>query len=168
LAIGCSGSALRWFKSYLTDGRQRVVYQKMITEWKGVGRGVPQGSCLSPLQLNIIVRELPQQGNAEATQFADDLTNSAADKNPLVVKRKLTESCDAIKTFCDEHELIINVAKMQLILFKSPSCRLSEDFTLTLDSHTVTAETSVKLLGLTLDHHLTMSNHIDATVHKVC
>ena len=58
------------------------------------------------------------------------------------------------------------MAKTQLILFKSLFRRLTAEFTLTIDGHTINTETSVKLLGLTLDHHLTMGNHIDATVRK--
>ena len=85
LAIGYSLSSLKWFESYLDNRRQRVVHQHTITEWKEVGRGVPQGSCLSSLLFNIYVRELPQQGDSEAIQFADDLTNSASDKNPTIV-----------------------------------------------------------------------------------
>jgi len=42
--IGCSISSLA---SYLTDRFQRVVQPPVVTEWKPVTRGVPQGGGLS-------------------------------------------------------------------------------------------------------------------------
>src|SRR6478609_6831250 len=104
-------TALCWFQSYLTNRVQNVVQQQAVTKWKQIGRGVPQGSCLSPLFFNIYVSDLPKQcGESEAIQFVDDLTNSAADKDPAIIKEKLTKSFEVIKTFGIDHELIINVS----------------------------------------------------------
>src|SRR6476469_2375035 len=41
-----------------------------------------------------------------------------------------------------------------------------QEFSLLLDGPTVKADINVKLLGLTLDQHLTMTDHIEATVRK--
>ena len=43
-AIGCSKSFLRWFTSYLSGRRQRVVINGMISDWASIFAGVPQGS----------------------------------------------------------------------------------------------------------------------------
>ena len=48
-AIGCSKSLLRWFTSYLSGRRQRVVINGVISDWASIFAGVPQGSILGPL-----------------------------------------------------------------------------------------------------------------------
>ena len=53
---GVGSRALQWFFSYLTGRFQRVYYREVATQWLPVSRGVPQGSCLSPLLFSIFVR----------------------------------------------------------------------------------------------------------------
>ena len=77
--MGCGLQALNWFANYLTGREQRVVLRPDYAPWKRVTRGVPQGSCLSPLLFNIFVRDIPKQSNVDTTQFADDITHSDAD-----------------------------------------------------------------------------------------
>ena len=48
-AAGVTGKVLAWFKSYLSDRRQRVVIPGGTSEWASIHAGVPQGSILGPL-----------------------------------------------------------------------------------------------------------------------
>jgi len=73
---------------------------------------------------------------------------------------------EAVKKFCDSHDLKINSEKTQMILFKNPGKTIPEDFHLTLDNVIVKPEKTVKLLGVTLDQHLTFGHHIDSVVNK--
>ena len=74
LKIGCSQSVLLWFTNYLSNRQQRVVQQGSYSMWCPVTRGVPQGSCLSPLLFSIYMRELPSCCTSSTIQFADDTT----------------------------------------------------------------------------------------------
>ncbi len=47
--VGISGSALAWFKSYLSDRRQFVAVHDEVSYRSQVQYGVPQGSVLGPL-----------------------------------------------------------------------------------------------------------------------
>ena len=40
---------LAWFKSYLSDRKQRVIIDGQSSEWISVKAGVPQGCVLGPL-----------------------------------------------------------------------------------------------------------------------
>jgi hypothetical protein len=164
--LGLSSDTLQWFVSYLTNREQRVCSRQDVSTWKMVSRGVPQGSCLSPLLFNIFVRLLPSCSQTNSTQFADDLTESAADVNPQVVTQKLTEAFCNIKTFCTEHELVINAKKTQLIMFKTARKKIPNELELILDGCSIKPVDSVKLLGITIDQHFTMAEHIDNVVRK--
>ena len=43
-AAGVSGEVLAWFKSYLSNRRQRVVIPGATSDWVFIRAGVPQGS----------------------------------------------------------------------------------------------------------------------------
>jgi hypothetical protein len=112
------------------------------------------------------VRELPSSCASPSTQFADDNTVYDSDKSPDIVLSKLSNSFACIKQFCDAHELTINAAKTQLILFKAPGKKLPQDLSITLDNCVICPSSSVKLLGVTIDERLTFSQDIDNIVRK--
>ncbi len=48
-SVGISGSALAWFKSYLSDRHQLAAVNEEVSYRSKVQYGVPQGSVLGPL-----------------------------------------------------------------------------------------------------------------------
>jgi len=166
MEIGCSKTAADWFSSYLDNRFQRVCQGSVVTDWKSITKGVPQGSGLSPLLFNIFVRQLPQASLVETFMFADDVTNSAADQDLHSLSSKITEGFVATKAFCESRGLSINASKTQFIVIKSPGKLLPEDYSLTLDGCVVTPVETMKILGVTLDKHLTLRNQIDLQVKK--
>ena len=163
---GAGDSALKWFASYLSGRQQRVRCREITTHWLKVTRGVPQGSCLSPLLFSIYVRDLPSISDSECIQFADDVTESAADSNIEVVAQTLTASFTKTKEFCDAKELIVNSSKTQLVIFKASNKKIPEDFNLLIDANVIKPSNSAKLLGFTIDRHFTGGDHIDAVIRK--
>ena len=127
-SIHCGTNALTWFRSFLTNRQQRVKQESTLTPWKPVTRGVPQGSCLSPLLFNILVRELPRSVNARMWQFADDITESVFSASSEKIKEELAKAYHSTKSFCSSKQLDINLSKIQFIIFKSPSKKLPDDF----------------------------------------
>ena len=164
--IGCGQQICQWFYSYLENREQRVKKGTEVTEWRKVSRGVPQGSCLSPLLFNIYVRRLPAATASSTVQFADDVTQSEADRDARQVLIRLEESFREVKSFCEQRELVINTNKTQLIIFKTPQRKLPEDLNIVLDGITIEPSPHVKLLGITLDSHFTYKEHIDKVVKK--
>ena len=99
-------------------------------------------------------------------QFADDITHSAASKMLRVIEEQLTEIFSKTERFCEEHGLKVNSSKTQLLILKSPAKPLPDGFELLLDGCCIQTEKTVKLLGITLDRHLTFGPHIDNVVKK--
>ena len=45
-AAGVTGNVLAWFKRYLSNRKQRVIFPVVTSDWAYIGAGVPQGSIL--------------------------------------------------------------------------------------------------------------------------
>ena len=52
---GVTGNLLEWFKSYLSDRKQKVIYKNLLSSSKTINAGVPKGSVLGPLLFLIYV-----------------------------------------------------------------------------------------------------------------
>ena len=70
--LGCSERLLKWFSSYLSDRRQRVVINGQASGWTYIKAGVPQGSILGPLLFLIYINDIVNELHASVRLFADD------------------------------------------------------------------------------------------------
>ena len=164
--IGCSDITTKWFISYLSNRFQRLVNISDSSSWKAVNIGVPQGSCLSPLLFNIFVRNLPKSNNLLTIQYADDVTESFSDFSLSSIINNLESGFIQIKDYCHSRGLTINTLKTQSIIFKIPSKKLPDDLSILLDGCSIKVNKSVKLLGVTLDQHLSFKDHIQNVSRK--
>ena len=131
-------------------------------------RGAPQGGSMSLLFFKTYVRKLPLTNQSTTIQFADDTTIGLFEPGRTLqdINDKLTQSFDNIKQYCDERGLIVNAQKTQFIIFKVPRSRFPSEFEMNIDGCAIEPTSSVKLLGNTLDQHLTFKEHIDKSAKK--
>ena len=74
-AYGFDRWAQLMIHSYLSQRRQRVKINGSFSTWKEVQKGVPQGSVLGPLLLNVHINDIFLLMNrAETCNYADDTT----------------------------------------------------------------------------------------------
>ena len=53
-AYGLSDEAVLLLKSYLSDRKQRIELNNIVSSWSEIKKGVPQGSILGPLLFNVL------------------------------------------------------------------------------------------------------------------
>ena len=71
-SLGIKHQLLNWFKSYLSQRKQRVLYANSTSSWSNISAGVPQGSVLGPLLFRVYINDIIDNINSEIRLFADD------------------------------------------------------------------------------------------------
>ena len=126
-----TGTALKWFKSYLSERSQRVFLEGCFSESSRLPHGIPQGSCLGPLlfttyssKLFEVIRDhLPvAHAYADDTQlylsFRPDTTSSQSDAieaMELCIKAiRAWMITDKLKLNDDKTEFLVISTRQQL------------------------------------------------------
>ena len=72
---GIRGTALNWFRSYLTNRKQFVLINNFNSELKNINCGVPQGSILGPILFLLYINDLNYVSKVLHTIMLADDTN---------------------------------------------------------------------------------------------
>ena len=122
--FGISGSALSWFKSYLSNRSQTVVIENQKSKLQNLQFGVPQGSVLGPILFLMYTKPLLNsidQQNIQNQSFADDSQlYKSSDPSDLNHSINNIQSCiEGVIEWMTENLLKLNDDKTEAILFHS-------------------------------------------------
>ena len=81
-AAGIKGSLLTWFRSFLSDRKQRVFLPGAESKWNEIRAGVPQGSILEPLLFLLFINDIVKDLGCNIRLFADDTSSFLQAENP--------------------------------------------------------------------------------------
>ena len=134
--------------------------------------GVPQGSSLSPLRFTLYVATLAkvtEYFGAQHHQYADDTYLYILASRELTTGTQTFDRCaDALYNWLSHIGLAINPSKSKVIQFSISQARYTKNVaTINFAGAPITLSPSVKSLGVTLDSHLTLDDHVTA-VSKAC
>ena len=155
--------ALKWFVSYLSDRRQRVIVNGKTSDWKPVTSGVPEGSLLAPLLFSMFINDLPNGIESGCLLYADDVK----------IFRKITSPADGLSLQRDLNLLTEWSVRWGLTL-NPIKCK---SFTITLRRAPVQTKyfisgtelehvSEIRDLGVTLDTKLTFASHVSGVVSR--
>jgi len=120
---------------------------------------------LGPVLFNLYVSELPNCTNSESVQYADDTTiYRSSKKHNIAANIKAMEAdIESLSLWSNDNGLIFNKEKLVSIAFSKSRSSATSDrcFLIRSDKKSIKQETSVKLLGVIFDQHLTWNEQVN-------
>ena len=95
-AAGITDSLLIWFRSYLTNRKQRVVLPGVQSNWNFIRAGVSHGSILGPLLFLLFINDIVTGIDSNIRLFADDTSLYMIVDNPAATAELLNLDLEKI------------------------------------------------------------------------
>ena len=110
-AYGLSNHACQLMNSYLSDRKQRVKLGNIVSQWKNIIKGVPQGSILGTLVFNIFINDIFFLDKVKMYNYADDNTELYAHRKAEIMKSTLESETVITIDWFDKNQMQANPYK---------------------------------------------------------
>lgn len=176
VTYGITGTALKWFHSYLSNRKQRILINGSYSSDFDLPQGVPQGSCLGPLLFTLYASKL-----FDVVESHLPNVHAYADDTQLYISFKPdgsateTDAVDAlqacirdIRTWMVQDKLRLNDAKTEFLIIGTRAqlnkVMISD---LQVGKVKVSAVYSVRNLGAWFDANMNMTTHINSICQNI-
>ena len=172
---GVTGSALEWFRSYLSQRSQSVIINESESASIELKWGVPQGSVLGPILFTIYTSslgDLIRKHNIYFHLYADDtqLYLSFKFRNNLTGDNaiKVMEACLAdIKQWMSENLLKLNDSKTEFMLITTRHQKnMHKDVNIKIGDSDIKPSSSARNLGVIFDSTFNQDLHVNNICKK--
>lgn len=152
--MGLRGNVQRFLKNYLLGRSIAVKLKGTISAERQLGKGLPQGSTLSPLLFNCAMTKLAEAvpRGVSAAFYADDICmwNTQAHIRPLIAA--LQGALNAISEATRGLGLTVSAEKSRVVLFRGrPTRQIRSAPNLEINKAIIPRVRTHKFLGVTLD-----------------
>ena len=187
--MGIRGSALNWFKNYLSERKQKVDINGNLSDQKDIKISILQGSILGPILFLCFINDLHSVSSLLTLMFADDTfaLESGLDLNTVI--SSVNNEINKMAVWFRANKLAVNINKTKYMIFRmrgkqidinnanveynenEPGVRFDPNLVTSLeryhDQHENTDCRAYKLLGVYLDEHLSFNKHTSHLTNKL-
>ena len=186
---GIRGIALKWFKSYLSDRKQKVLIGSTFSDTiEDITLGVLQGSILGVILFLIFMNDIYKCSSVlHSILFADDISSLLSSDTFDTLQRDLSVELKNVCTWYRANKMVIHPKKSKLLVFRPNNRKIPDNFSVFLDDnepgfldplkiHKLKLIThnnddikdrSVKVLGVYLDEKLNFEFHMQHVKAKI-
>lgn len=170
-SIGIRGVVLKWLVSYLSDRKQRLRINNVLSEDITNDYGVPQGSVLGPLLFIIYINDLIHNvRNCTTYLFADDALFYFATENLNHLGEAMNDIAKNVYRWCNANDLKVNVSKTKYMIVAKESIyrQVSAlELKVMLGDDEIERVTKFKYLGIWIDRKLDFKTHAAEVIKKI-
>ncbi|KAI8492652.1 hypothetical protein Bbelb_296930 [Branchiostoma belcheri] len=158
LELGCRPSLTRWICDFLSERRQRVLYQGSLSEWEILTCGLPQGTVLAPIIFLAMINSAAVKTRSTNWKFVDDLS---------MIESRLTREPSLLQHDLDDLEQWTVNSYMKLHPKKCKAMHVYFTKTppplpvLYIDGHALQEVSVAKLLGVMVQSDLKWNTHVN-------
>jgi hypothetical protein len=187
--MGVVGTALQWFKSYLSDRSQIVDINGNQSKAKEINISILQGSILGPILFLCYINDLHRVTDLLTLMYADDTFTLESGDDLTALINKVNTEINKMAVWFRANKLAVNITKTKYMIFRMKSKKIDintpdliynenepntpvDNNLITVleryhDNHQNSECRTYKYLGIHLDEHLTLDTHISNVINKV-
>ena len=163
---GIDGSALQWFRNFLTGRMQRVVLCGTCSSWSPVLSGVPQGTILGPVLFILYVNDISSGISSTVKLYADD-TKVYREISDIARDTSILQSdLFHLRNWSEVWQLTFNAKKCEIMRVTHNRDESVPHYSLVPRGERLSSVSSVKDLGITISHDLSWTLHVVEVVNK--
>ena len=160
-AYGFDKPSLKLIHSYLNGRKQKVKINSNFSTWREIISGVPRGSVLGPLLLNIFINDLFLfVANSDVCNFADDNTLSIANLSIEEIITYLQNDILILQTWYNNNAMLLNETNCKFLIVESYKSKRNEAAKMKVHDQIIVENKEGKLFGITLGSNIMMNKHI--------
>ena len=170
---GVTGTALKWFSSYLENRMQYVEINNIRSNTQTIKTGVPQGSILGPLLFLIYMNDIHKSSNlfsfvvyADGTTLYTYLNFSNACMSTQDTSNMITCELDCVYEWLCVNKLSLNVNKTKYMVYSFPG-KKTPTLDIRISDCNISQVNDFNFLGIHIDSNLSWNSHISYISCKI-
>jgi hypothetical protein len=166
-----------WFKSYLSNRRQKVDIKGNLSEEKTINISVLQGTTLGPILFLCYINDLFLVSKLSLYLFADDTTCLAEHQELPALVDFINKELEILSKWFTTNRLALNISKTKYIIFRTKGKKIDSNIpSLNINGTSLKRvhnnadledDQSFKLLGIYLDEYLNFDKNTDVLCAKL-